>query len=111
LPEQAGSPPEVSADEPVRNLARWLAVLDELETELAAVHDGGRTAAAWTAPKDLGPIPAELVDRAARLAAAQQEAIAALQAAVQANRRQSAFLDAVPKATGPAAAAYLDVSA
>ena len=98
------------------NLVRWAAVLDELEAELAAAAappagSGGRQAvAAWTAPRDLGPIPPALVDRATRLAAAQQEAIAALRVRARANRKQSAYLEAVPKTSGRDISIYLDVN-
>ncbi|NKX53606.1 hypothetical protein [Arthrobacter mobilis] len=114
MPETAaGRPP---GPEPAPERARWLAVLDELEAQLAAAsaaRGGGarlQAAAAWTAPKDLGPLPEDLVDRATRLAAAQQEAIAALRSAVRSARQQSAYLDAVPKASGPGAAVYLDLN-
>ncbi|NKX52844.1 hypothetical protein HER39_20155, partial [Arthrobacter deserti] len=73
--------PETGAGQaPAGNRDRWLAVLDELEAELTAAaapeagEAGRRAAAAWTAPRDLGPLPEELVGRATLLAAAQQEA-------------------------------------
>ncbi|MCG2621626.1 hypothetical protein LVY72_06810 [Arthrobacter sp. I2-34] len=96
--------------------ARWEAVLDELEAELTVAAapqagDAGRQAvAAWTAPRDLGPIPPGLVRRATRLAAAQQEAITALRAQVRANRKQSSYLEAVPQAAGRDISVYLDVN-
>jgi hypothetical protein len=110
LPDGAGEP---GAAEPAGNHARWLAVLDELEAQLAAAAartDGGAgLAEAWAAPKDLGLIPDELVGRATELAAAQQQAIASLRVELRANRRQSAYLQAVPKAAGTGTAVYLDV--
>jgi hypothetical protein len=115
LPDGTGLPAGADAAE-ADGCARWEAVLDELEAELTAAAaplagDAGRQAvAAWTAPRDLGPIPPRLVRRATRLAAAQQEAIAALRAQARANRKQSAYLEAVPKAAGRDISIYLDVN-
>ncbi|MFD1213654.1 hypothetical protein ACFQ36_16570 [Arthrobacter sp. GCM10027362] len=114
MPDEAEAVP--GADQEAAGYDRWLAVLDELEAELeaAAVPGAGdadrQAAASWTAPKDLGPIPAELVDRATKLAAAQQEAVTALRAKVRSNRSQSAYLQAVPQAAAKDAAVYLDTT-
>jgi hypothetical protein len=94
---------------------RWVDVLEELESALAAVAggevEGALTAGAtWSAPRDLGPIPEDLVDRATQLAAAQQTAIRKLQAAVRQNRKQSALLETVPTSGSAGRAVYLDVN-
>lgn len=115
MPDGDGMPGGADVEQP-ENSARWEAVLDELEAELTAAAaplagDAGRQAVAvWTAPRDLGPIPPRLVRRATRLAAAQQEAIAALRAQARANRKQSAYLRAVPKTSGRGISVYLDVN-
>jgi hypothetical protein len=102
------------------DLRRWIEVLDELELTLAAAAeatsegeepDASRRAAVvqWKAPQRLGPIPNELVERATKLAAAQQEAIRELRADMRQNRQEMTFLDAVPtRASGRSV--YLDVN-
>ena len=95
-------------------------MLDELELTLAAAAEATsegeepdasrRTAVVrWKAPQGLGPIPNELVERATKLAAAQQEAIRELRADMRQNRQELAFLEAVPtRASGRSV--YLDVN-
>ena len=118
------SEPEFSESElpesGIAALHRWIAVLDELELTLTAAAEATsegegpdasrRTAVVrWKAPQGLGPIPNELVERATKLAAAQQEAIRALRADMRQNRQELAFLEAVPtRASGRSV--YLDVN-
>jgi hypothetical protein len=95
----------------------WTTVLDRLEDD---VHDGLRLGLAggvgaplerWMPPAGLGPLPAELEDRARRIAAAQLE-VTALLAGLQAETaKQRAAARAVPLAHDRAAAAYVDVVA
>ena len=104
----------------IRDLRRWIEVLDELELTLTAAGEATsegeepdasrRTAVVrWKAPQGLGPIPNELVERATKLAAAQQEAIRELRADMRQNRQELAFVDAVPsRASGRSV--YLDVN-
>ncbi len=103
------------------DLRRWIEVLDELELMLAtaaeATSEGEepdasrRTAVVlWKAPEGLGPIPNELVERATKLAAAQQEAIRELRADMRQNRQELAFLDAVPGRGASDRSVYLDVN-
>ncbi|MGM0928698.1 MAG: hypothetical protein ACQEXN_03185 [Actinomycetota bacterium] len=112
--------PESETENDTSDLRRWIEVLDELELMLATAAEvtsegeepdaSRRTAVVlWKAPEGLGPIPNELVERATKLAAAQQEAIRELRADMRQNRQEVAFLDAVPtRASGRSV--YLDVN-
>ncbi|MEV7646579.1 hypothetical protein [Arthrobacter sp. NPDC089319] len=102
-------------------LHRWIEVLDELELTLASAAEATsegedpeasrRTAVVlWKAPQGLGPIPNELVERATKLAAAQQEAIRELRADMRQNRQELAFLEAVPTRATSGRSVYLDVN-
>lgn len=120
--EHDGGTPSVRAQEVPENYAAWAVALKRLETDLAAVVNdralgaGNRPPAAadppaaWDPPTGMGPIPPELVERARRLAQAQQEAIAALQTAVLAARRQAEYVGSVPTAARTGGAVYLDVA-
>lgn len=103
------------------DLRRWIEVLDELEQTLATAAEATskgedpdatrRTAVVlWKAPQGLGPIPNELVERATKLAAAQQEAIRELRADMRQNRQELAYLEAVPTRAAGGRSVYLDVN-
>jgi len=51
---------------PVAHVAAWSAALDEIEAGLSA---DATTPLTWSVPVDLGPLPAELTQRAERLVA------------------------------------------
>ena len=88
--------------------ASWGAVLDLFEADIAVAVSGG-SPGSWTPPDDLGPCPVELVERAARVLDAQQEAASIL---VRSRRDAAAHLDAIdsiPDSSIAGHALYLDV--
>ncbi|MFH5824906.1 hypothetical protein [Georgenia sp. AZ-5] len=92
----------------------WLEVLTAMEDAVAEVEQGPGTgpaatpAAGWTPPVGIGPIPADLRERAGALVAAQESAMVRLRAAQRTNRSHSAVLRALPHRPGTASI-YLDV--
>ncbi len=91
--------------EPATWTAAWNAALDELER----YADAPALGVAWQPPAGLGPMPAELLPRARRIAAAQQRAVRRL---TDERRRVMAHLEAVDTAApAPVRAIYLDLDA
>jgi hypothetical protein len=93
----------------------WLRALEELERELGAVlvSTGSTTESsitAWTPPGDLGPIPADLVERARELLAGQNELIAELEHSKRATAVQLAALRKMPTTRPTGASVYLDIN-
>jgi hypothetical protein len=101
----------------------WLRALEDLEAELGnilvsassttqtspATKTSSTTAAStWTAPRDLGPIPAELEGRARELLAGQRELIAELEHTKRATATQLAALRKMPATRPTGASVYLD---
>jgi hypothetical protein len=120
-PSESEIPETELPENGIAALHRWIAVLDELELTLATAAEAAsegepadesrRTAVVqWKAPQGLGPIPNELVERATKLAAAQQEAISELRADMRQNRQEVALLDAVPTRGASGRSVYLDVN-
>ncbi|TDN42868.1 hypothetical protein EDF64_110129 [Curtobacterium flaccumfaciens] len=101
--------PEPSGDL-VADRARWEAVLDQLELDAGQTADPA-TAAGWSEPSGLGPIPRELVGRASRLLAAQRDRIAALEAGRRSAGEHLGALRAVDATREPRGSVYLDASA
>ena len=93
---------------PDATLERWTALLDELEQDLG--RTGDPTADAWRPPTGLGPIPAELISRAQKLAAAQQDAMVAIREEQSSTRRHLAALRALPQHRNETGPLYLDAS-
>ena len=102
-----------------RTHAAWLAALDELEAvagrdpQLAA--DGAGVARAgmlgtWTPPAGLGPLPAELADRAAAVAGVQRGALARLDAARKAVLAHLGAVRSVESSHEPERPVYLDAT-
>lgn len=94
------------------SLERWEAFLTELEDGQArgvdpAAESSQPLAAGWTAPDDLGELPAELEGRARRLHAAQQGIISDLESELHSTARSLAALRSVP--SPEAKSVYLDV--
>lgn len=95
----------------------WARALDALEADLAETNqmlDGSpdeigplvlRRATAWRVPHGLGPLPAELADRASGVLAAQRSTAARLARALSATRVRARILDAGADRTAPV---YLD---
>ncbi|CEA06646.1 hypothetical protein BN1051_00053 [Arthrobacter saudimassiliensis] len=95
-------------------LARWDAVLTQLEDNLEASLDGSTlaeqaeaVARGWQPPLDLGPLPPELAARAVRLAQAQQRALKHLRREARVVRKQAELLRT---AAPTQRAVYLDVA-
>ncbi|SDQ50344.1 hypothetical protein [Microbacterium sp. cf332] len=91
--------------------ARWSALLDGLEADVArdpASTDVDAGAGAWHPPVDLGPLPADLADRARALVGAQAARARRLSAELDAHRAHLAALARIPQ-TRPDAAVYLDL--
>ncbi|TWX38561.1 hypothetical protein ES689_07995 [Frigoribacterium sp. ACAM 257] len=97
-----------------RTHAAWLAALDELEAvagrdpQLAA--DGAGVSGAWAPPAGLGPMPAELADRAAAVAGAQRGALARLDAARKAVLAHLGAVRSVESSHEPERPVYLDAT-
>ncbi|TDE94737.1 hypothetical protein EXU48_08030 [Occultella glacieicola] len=97
----------------------WVEFLDALEHEArrAAAATSSTTEAAqwplpsvaWHPPSGLGPLPADLRDRARAVVHAQQEAATALRESMAAARRHRAALATVPSADA-GHPVYLDVT-
>lgn len=99
--------------------AGWLRLLAELEAELSvaartdplAVEDDGRTpASGWSAPEQLGPLPADLADRARLLLDAEREVIRELADLQRRTGRHLAAVRSVPAAARTEQSVYLDVT-
>lgn len=86
----------------------WLRALAELEASLGATAAGAD--ADWVAPGNLGPIPADLEQRARDLVDGQGELIAELRRAQRTTATHLAALRTVPASTGVGASVYLDTS-
>ncbi|TDT63908.1 hypothetical protein [Frigoribacterium sp. PhB116] len=110
-----------------RTHAAWLAALDELEAvagrdpQLTAGADSGAVHAAsgasvgmrhgtWTPPAGLGPLPAELADRAAAVAGVQRGALARLDAARKAVLAHLGAVRSVESSHEPERPVYLDTT-
>ncbi|PZM97414.1 MAG: hypothetical protein DIU79_02620 [Actinobacteria bacterium] len=81
--------------------AAWVAVLDALERDVAAVEamlsaphdiDERERVEPWQPPAGLGPLPSDLVPRAERLLARQTAVTRQLTRHMAANRQQSALV-------------------
>jgi len=86
----------------------WLRALAELEASLGAAASGED--AAWVEPVNLGPIPADLEQRARDLVDGQSEMIAELRRARHMTATHLAALRTVPASTTAGASVYLDTS-
>jgi hypothetical protein len=89
----------------------WLEVLTAMEYAVAEVRRAGASGtepATWSAPADIGPLPEDLRERATRLLAEQEAAMAELRSAQRVNRSHSAVLRALPHRAGKTSV-YLDV--
>ena len=74
----------------------WSRTLDQLED---AVHRAGQDPesmpATWQPPTDLGPLPVEMVDRATRLVAQQEEAARGISLRLGATARHQSLVAAL----------------
>ena len=122
------------------NLQAWMEVLAKMEAEADAAFrmdmvsdeftrrdadatgiagsgslDAGETEAAaaathWTPPQDLGPIPAELVERAREVEASQRAVVERLEEAKATTARHLAAIQSVREAKASGRAVFLDVT-
>jgi hypothetical protein len=95
----------------------WARALDALEAHLLVARElaAGRSPAVplpWSPPTGLGPLPAELVDRARALQVQQQALLAELPAVIGRTRRQLSVTKRVSDATAsPHRPVYIDQTA
>lgn len=83
---------------PVRS---WDDALARFEVELQAAVEGATHPVPWRPPIALGPIPPELVERAARILEAQLHAIRYLEDVRQTTARHAAAIDVVHVESAP----------
>jgi hypothetical protein len=106
-----------------RTHAAWLAALDELEAVAgrdpqAAADVAGASGVSgvsgvtgvWTPPAGLGPLPADLADRAAAVASVQRGALARLDAARKAVLAHLGAVRSVESSREPERPVYLDAT-
>jgi len=91
--------------------AAWLAALAEMESVAGAAGDKSWAPSQWSPDPDLGPLPADLADRAREVQAKQKSAIARVLEARRAVAKHLAALKSVPPAKDTDRAVYLDASA
>jgi hypothetical protein len=98
--------------------ASWSAVLDGLESSVIASEELLRSGQQyadlepWTAPSDLGPLPAELVERARAIAERQQSVLAQMPAALERTHRQWELTRKITESTATRQASiYIDATA
>jgi hypothetical protein len=92
----------LAENEPEAVSAVWEDILDRMEQEVSLAFAG--EASGWQPPAEPGPIPAELLPRAARILSAQQEAAVMLAATRATTGQHLAAIDSVPgSARRPAA--------
>ncbi|MBP1240031.1 hypothetical protein ABID92_001829 [Frigoribacterium sp. PvP120] len=120
-PDATVLPAEASAcvtDTDVLAHAGWAAALDELEalaltvdaTGGADLDDSAPRLLSWTPPTGLGPLPAELADRAADVAAAQRDALAQVDDARLVVLRHLDVVRTVEASHQPERPVYLDAT-
>lgn len=95
----------------------WASVLARMEADAAAAgrHTAGTASAVtparlWTPPQNLGPLPAELVQRARALEAAQRDAVERLEEAQRMTARHLAAVQSVPEGRATGRSVFLDVT-
>ena len=106
-----------------RTHAAWLAALDELEavagrdpqavpgvTGVSGAPGVSGVPGVWTPPAGLGPLPAELADRAAAVAGVQRGALARLDAARKAVLAHLGAVRSVESSHEPERPVYLDAT-
>ena len=93
----------------------WESVLADFEAHLGSAqnpdaHDVATEALEpWTAPQDLGPLPARLAERADSILRAQRQALISLEQAKEDAAKHLAALDAIPSVRPALQPVYLDV--
>lgn len=90
------------------DLAEWTDALTVIEADLQKAI-AQVDPSPWAAPSGLGPIPAELAERAARLLDAQLHTIRYLEDVRRTTARHLAAVRSVPPADGDAKPVYFDL--
>ncbi len=90
----------------MRSDAAWLALLERFERDL---DESPSDPAPWAPILQPAPLPAELVDRATRLVARQEQRMTRLREELAATRAHLDAIGMVPPLRGDAAA-YVDVN-
>ena len=80
------------------------------EPGLPEAAEAAAAGASWAPPPNLGPIPAELVERARDVEAAQRAAVEHLEAAKATTARHLAAVQSVPEGRTTGRAVFLDVT-
>lgn len=86
---------------------RWAAILDRFEADIAVAVSGG-TPQPWVPATDPGPLPPELLERAARVLDAQRETLTILVSTRQDAAEHLEALKAVPGSRGSGHPLLLD---
>jgi hypothetical protein len=81
-----------------------------MDEAAGSATDGAETPAVWRAPEGLGPLPADLEERARGIAARQRRAIESVQDARLTVSRHLAALRTVPAPRQTDRSVYLDVT-
>lgn len=106
--------PEAPAPKPGKS-TDWDSLLTDFEADLHAAlapepdTDRIPISGPWTAPQDLGALPARLADRADRILRAQRQALIALEHEKDETAKHLAALGAIPSVRPPLQSVYLDV--
>lgn len=108
-PDAAAVPVGAAVDEASSRLARWEAVLTDLEASAAKAHEGNAVPSPWAPPVGLGPLPPELADRALEVVAAQRAALKRVEDARTGVLGHLGALRSLDALREPRAAVYLDV--
>lgn len=91
--------------------ARWHKVLDQLERDASAIESGDRILTEWTPPDNIGPLPAELADRARHVKRRLDNAMSTLSRERDDTLAQLGALRKMPEPDHAARPVFLDVSA
>ena len=98
------------------DVAAWVTILVEMEERLddaarvMGSADSVIAADAWTVPSNIGPIPAELAERARDVLSNQRKIVGELENARRVTLKHLAAVRSVPPARNPGTSVYLDVA-
>ncbi|WP_223358624.1 hypothetical protein [Leifsonia sp. ZF2019] len=109
--EGTGSPEILDSSEALdsaESLGPWTAALERMEGELHSAL-AGADPVPWRPPIALGPLPAALHDRAARLLEAQHHTIRHLEDVRQTTAKHLAAVKSVPRAEDGPRPVYFDL--
>jgi hypothetical protein len=93
----------------------WFRILDVMEAAVglaagAAENGGVARPAPWNPPRNPGPLPAELVERAQRLQVLQATAAEILEAKLRTTAKHLVALESIPGMGAAGRSAFLDVT-